>query len=78
MDRDWIEEGKRRGATHVVVMLDTLSHEEFPLYVMPGELVLDLVSDNSASGVGLLRIYNLALDFDEQCDPRSRRLWRNV
>ena len=77
MDRDWIEEGKRRGATHVAVLFDTLDSVEFPLYVMPGEGIMKLINDVHDSVIPL-RAYNLALDFDEQCDPRSRRLWRNM
>lgn len=33
-DRDrWIAEGKARGATHIVVMCDTFSYEDYPVYI---------------------------------------------
>jgi len=33
----WMQEGKEKGATHVIVVCDTFDWEDYPVYVMPGE-----------------------------------------
>lgn len=33
---EWFEEGKKRGATHVLVVCDTFSYEDYPIYILPG------------------------------------------
>ena len=33
----WLYEGKNKGATHLMVFLDTSSDTHFPVYVMPNE-----------------------------------------
>jgi hypothetical protein len=36
--QEWIEEGLKKGADYVFVVCDTFSYEDYPVYVMPGEL----------------------------------------
>ncbi len=33
----WRDTGIARGATHLIVVCDTFSHEDYPVYVMPSE-----------------------------------------
>lgn len=33
----WLDEAKQKDATHMIVVTDSWSHENFPHYVMPGE-----------------------------------------
>ena len=33
----WLEEAKQKGATHLIVACDTWDHDNYPVYVMPGE-----------------------------------------
>jgi hypothetical protein len=33
----WLKEGKAKGATHLIVVCDTFDHDDYPVYVMPGE-----------------------------------------
>lgn len=33
----WIEEGKKKGATHLISVCDTFDWEDYPVYVMPNE-----------------------------------------
>lgn len=35
--RSWLEEGRSRGATHVLVVCDTFDYEDYPVYVQTGE-----------------------------------------
>lgn len=46
--KEWLEEGKRRGASHCIVLVDTWDlkdgFEDFPIYVMPEEDVTQVIS----------------------------------
>jgi len=33
----WKEEGRSRGAIHIICVCDTFDWEDYPVYVMPGE-----------------------------------------
>lgn len=33
----WFKEGQEHGATHMIVVHNTFDHENFPVYVLPGE-----------------------------------------
>lgn len=35
--RTWLEEGKEKGATHLIVTCDQFEYETYPVFVMPGE-----------------------------------------
>lgn len=37
--QQFINDGKERGATHVMIVTDTANDEVYPVYVMPGENV---------------------------------------
>jgi hypothetical protein len=37
------EEGKKEGATHMIVVCDTFDYEDFPVYVKKGEDVREIV-----------------------------------
>ena len=43
----WIERAKEKGATHLVIVLDTLSYYDYPVYVMPEEKVQKVVTKYS-------------------------------
>lgn len=33
----WIEEAKKKGATHIISVCDTFDWDDYPVYVMPGD-----------------------------------------
>ena len=33
----WFDRGAALGATHMIVVCDTFSYEDYPVFVMPGE-----------------------------------------
>ena len=35
--RRWLKEAKAKGATHMIVVCDTFDHEDYPVFVMPGD-----------------------------------------
>lgn len=37
----WIETGKKEGATHLISVCDTFDWEDYPVYVMPHEDVVE-------------------------------------
>ena len=63
--RSWLDEGRKKCATHVVVACDTFDWSDYPVFVMPGE-----DAKKKASNLGemqrLMEVYNLALDLESQ------------
>lgn len=61
--RMWVYEGKKRGATHVVIVCDTFDYDDFPVFVRPGQ-------DPHKVGRGemqrVMECYSMALDLDAQ------------
>lgn len=43
----WIEDGKRKGATHVISVCDTFSYDDYPVYVYEGDVLSELKKDYS-------------------------------
>ena len=37
----WVEDGRTRGATHLISVCDTFDWDDYPVYVMPGENLED-------------------------------------
>lgn len=35
--RRWVEQAQAQGATHLIVAVDRFDHDNYPIYVMPGE-----------------------------------------
>lgn len=65
--RAWFREAKALGATHMIVVCDTFSHEDYPVTVKPGENVREIAKH--FDGVGMQRImevYAMHLDEDAQ------------
>lgn len=60
--RRWLNEGKERGATHVIVVSDTYDYTYSPTYVMPGE-----DPRQKAKEVGSVKeVYSLQRDIESQ------------
>lgn len=67
----WFKEGVAKGATHMIVAVDTWDHEDYPVYVMPGEdarAVVDAYSNKD--GQRVMETYNLSMDMDAQLGER--------
>lgn len=65
--RRWLVAGKRKRATHVIVVCDTFDHTDTPVYVAPGQdarAVSDAESRKPMQRV--MEVYNLAMDIDAQ------------
>jgi len=69
--KEWLLEGKEKGATHVVVMVDTFSYEDYPVYIMPGQDPRYEVSvRNGCNMQNVMEVYNLSLPFEPQLATR--------
>jgi hypothetical protein len=69
--RRWLEDGKQAGATHVIVAVDTFDHEDYPVYVMPGQDVRAVEKGIRESSMqGVMEVYSMALDIEQQLGER--------
>lgn len=59
----WFDEGVVQGATHMLVVCDNFSHDDYPVYVMTGEDAEERASKYDGSNMqSLMEVYNLSLD----------------
>lgn len=65
--RQWFIEGKAQGATHMIVACDTFDHEDYPVYVKPGEKVREkYVEFNGHNMQRVMEVYSLNQDMESQ------------
>ena len=66
--REWFERGVEDGATHMIVVCDTFSYEDYPVYVMPGEDARAKFNEHQNPGKmsSVMEVYNLSQDKEEQ------------
>lgn len=63
----WLTTGHEKKATHVIVVVDTFDHEDYPVYVMAEENVRDRYEEfNGKNMQRVMEVYNLSLPDDEQ------------
>jgi len=63
--REWLERGKAEGATHVIVVCDTFDHEDYPVFVKPGENIRDRVR-SPGEMQRVMEVYAIHDDWDKQ------------
>lgn len=73
--KGWFEEGRRRDATHMVVVCDTFDHSDYPVYVHrglkdPHEIVRELEEKEMSR---VMEVYALHLDMEGQLNERFAR-----
>ena len=67
----WLHRGQEKGATHMLVVCDTFSYEDYPVFVMPDENVRDEAEQNNGPNMTkLMEVYKLADDWQTQLDQR--------
>lgn len=66
MIRDWLKEAKEKGATHMLVVVDTFDYEDYPVYVMPGQNYQEIYDDHNKNMQRVMEVYNLSTDVEEQ------------
>lgn len=68
---EWYETGKmsRNRYTHMVVVCDTYSHEDYPVYVRPEDDIHKVIADHSKNMQKVMEVYNFSLDKSIQLKP---------
>lgn len=65
--KGWLRRGVAEEATHVIIVCDTYEHENYPVFVLPGEDVFERASKYNGSNMQTVdEVYDLAMDIDEQ------------
>jgi hypothetical protein len=58
--REWLNEGLKFKATHVLIVCDTYDYENYPVYVLPGQDVRKVAeAHNDPSMTRLMEVYSL-------------------
>lgn len=67
--RGWLERGKSKGATHVVVACDTFDWSDYPVFVLPGQDAREIAEKhNGPNMTKLMEVYKVADDWQAQFD----------
>ncbi len=65
--RGWIEQGKAQGATHMIVVCDDFSYEDYPVYVSPSEIAREQAAKYSGQNMQrVMEVYFLNGDIEAQ------------
>lgn len=69
--RYWLDEAKRKGATHMIVVCDDYNYYDYPVHVDATQSASAVVADyNTRSMQRVMECYNLALDIEAQLNER--------
>jgi hypothetical protein len=65
--KEWLARGKRKGASHMIIVCDTFNWEDFPVYVMPEQDARkEFNTENKKPMQKVMEIYNLNKDLEPQ------------
>lgn len=63
----WLERGKKRGSTHLIVVVDTFDHEDYPVFIQPEDDVhAKLKAIEGSSMQRAMEVYRLDHNWDNQ------------
>ena len=63
----WLVSAKEKGATHLIVAVDSYDFDNYPVYVGPNEKVREEEAKiTSKSMQGVDEVYSMSMDLDEQ------------
>lgn len=72
--RGWIERGIAHGCTHMLVVCDTFTYEDYPVYVTPDQICQIVYEDYAGQNMQkVMEIYDLTDDVEAQL--AKRRAW---
>jgi len=73
--RGWLNRGKKQKATHMIVVCDTFSYEDFPVFVSKKEDVTEKIEHYQAAEMSrVMEVYKFSDDLEEQLNIRIN--WR--
>ena len=65
--REWLEQGKKRGADYLIVVCDTFDWEDYPVFVSADKVHKSYEHYNSGSNMQkVMEVYDLHQDFEKQ------------
>ena len=65
--REWLIQAKKEKATHLIVVCDTFSYEDYPVSVLHGENVREKLKKYDNSNMqSVMEVYDLNLDIEKQ------------
>jgi len=68
---EWFDEGVTKGATHLIVVVDTFDYEDYPVYVIPGENASAKYEEyNRKNMQSVMEVYCLTRDKEKQLNER--------
>ena len=77
----WLKEGQAREATHVIIVCDTFDHEDYPVFVQPGEDAHKIAEERFGYPDGeknmqrVMECYDLSLPLDQQMAEHRAFHW---
>lgn len=65
--KNWLEVGKAKNATHLIVVCDTFDYDDYPVFVMPGEDVRKKEEECRRRDMQrVMEVYNIQKDWGPQ------------
>jgi hypothetical protein len=65
--RRWLNEGREKQATHMLVVCDTFDYDDYPVYVSTDEDVQKAYRSRDGKNMQkVMEVYNLGLDLEMQ------------
>jgi len=70
--RGWLKRAKKEKATHMLVVCDSFDYEDYPVFVMKGEDVHEVIKEKCRSDnmQRLMEVYNLSKDLEKQLNEQ--------
>jgi hypothetical protein len=67
--KEWLDHGNEQGATHMIVVVDGWDHEDYPVYVMPGQDSRTVASQYDGKDMQrIMEVYDLSIDHQRQLE----------
>lgn len=76
--RSWLEEAKKNGSTHVIVMCDGIDLENFPIFVFPGKTPRIVASNyvtRNGDAYRVMEVYSMRKDIEIQLSEHRAFHW---
>lgn len=72
--RAWLDESQSMGATHLLVVCDQFSHEDYPVRVLQSQNVREIAKNYDRVNMqSIVECYDLSKDIEAQlAEPRAR------
>lgn len=72
--KNWLNDGKRQGASHMLVVCDTFDYEDYPVYVKPENNLAEVCNRiHNVDTERIMEVYDLSMNLDKQL--AEHRAW---